>query len=611
MKKLLYLLMSLVLVAACGSDKTANISSDTSGGIGSVKISAQAILSQAAKGNYKEGELLVKFKSNIVTASSQKVHQAVGGSVVKKYNIVPNLELVKLPKDVSVQEAIQNYMLDPNVEYAEPNYRRCLAKIPNDTYFRNQWALHNEGTYANGTPNADIDAPEAWEISTGNDNITGNNNIIVAVLDSGIDYNHPDLVGNIWKNQGETNCFDDVDNDGNGYKDDCSGWDFANDDNDPMDDEGHGTHVAGVIGARGDNNLGIAGIMWRVQLMPVKIFNPDTELTGSCTSVYASDVVAGIRYAANNGAKVINASINGEGYCISEFNAINEANTKGVLFVAAAGNGGTDDIGDNNDLMPHYPSSYDLPNIISVAATDQDDRRVPFSNYGPNTVHVAAPGVYTFSTVPSGLIQGGYGYLEFFAGTSMAAPHVSGLAGLLFSYYDGTNNTSLNNLQIREIILRSVDMKPTLDGWIKTGGRINARSALSYLLTPTNLTAKSLLSGKVSLTWEDLATGEEGYKVERITDGVIFSLIKDSSSFVDDSVSPGKSYTYRVRAFNNSIAAESFNSNVATIEVPQKRDGGGGGGCSIGAGQNTVTALADLTVLLIPLIFIAVMRRRR
>jgi subtilisin family serine protease len=604
MKKFLYLLMSLVL-AACGSDKTANISSDTSGGMGSVKISAQAILSQAAKGNYKEGELLVKFKSDVVTASSLKVHQAVGGSVVKKYNIVPNLELVTLPKGVSVQEAIQNYMSDPNVEYAEPNYRRCLAKIPNDTYFRNQWALHNDGTYANGTPNADIDAPEAWEIST------GTRNIIIAVLDSGIDYNHPDLVGNIWKNQGETNCFDDVDNDGNGYKDDCSGWDFANGDNDPMDDEGHGTHVAGVIGARGDNNLGIAGIMWGVQLMPVKIFNPDTELTGSCTSVYASDVVAGIRYAANNGAKVINASINGEGYCISEFNAINEANTKGVLFVAAAGNGGTDDIGDNNDLMPHYPSSYDLPNIISVAATDQDDRRVPFSNYGPNTVHVAAPGVYTFSTVPSGLIQGGYGYLEFFAGTSMAAPHVSGLAGLLFSYYDGTHNTSLNNLQIHEIILRSVDMKPTLDGWIKTGGRINAHSALSYLLAPTNLTAKSLLSGKVSLTWEDLATGEEGYKVERITDGVIFSLIKDSSSFVDDSVSPGKSYTYRVRAFNNSIAAESFNSNVATIEVPQKRDGGGGGGCSIGAGQNTVTALADLTVILIPLIFIAVMRRRK
>ena len=177
---LLYLLLILSL-AACGSDKTANISSDTSGGIGSVKISAQAILSQAAKGNYKEGELLVKFKSDVVTASSQKVHKAVGSSVVKTYKLVPNLELVTLPKDLSVQEAIQNFMSDPNVEYAEPNYALCASKVPNDPYFRNQWALDNDGTYAGGTAGADIKAPSAWDITT------GSSSIVIAVLDTGID----------------------------------------------------------------------------------------------------------------------------------------------------------------------------------------------------------------------------------------------------------------------------------------------------------------------------------------------------------------------------------------------------------------------------------------
>jgi hypothetical protein len=158
MRKFLYLLYLLMIFSllACGSDKTASISSGSSDGGGSIAISAQSILSQAAKGNYKEGELLVKFKSGVVTAASEKVHKASGSTVVKKYDLVPNLELVKLPKGIAVQDALRNYLADPSVEYAEPNYIIRAAALPNDPYFRNQWALHNDGTYAGGTSGADI-----------------------------------------------------------------------------------------------------------------------------------------------------------------------------------------------------------------------------------------------------------------------------------------------------------------------------------------------------------------------------------------------------------------------------------------------------------------------
>src|SRR4030042_5020261 len=223
MKKLFYLLMILFL-AACGNEKIASISSDTSNSkvASSVKIDAQFILSQMEKGKYRDGELLVKFKSGVVKTSALKLHQTIRASVAKSFKIVPNLDLVKLPKGLSVKDAVMQYMSDPNVEYAEPNYiRRVLSKIPNDTYFKDQWALNNTGTYAAGTADADIDAPEAWDITT------GDSGIIIAVLDTGIDYDHSDLVGNIWTNSGETDCLDGLDDDGNGYADDCKGWDFS------------------------------------------------------------------------------------------------------------------------------------------------------------------------------------------------------------------------------------------------------------------------------------------------------------------------------------------------------------------------------------------------
>ena len=296
MKKLFYLLLVFILIS-CGSEKTANIFSDTSietsKEISSIKITSQSIISKMEKGKYKEGELLVKFKSGVIGISSSKIHQAVGASVIKRFNVVPNLERIKLPEGISVEKAILQYMSDPAVEYAEPNYIRCASSItpPTDTYFNTQWALNNTGEYANGTKGADINALGAWGYTKGSHDIT------VAVLDSGIDYNHQDLAGNIWFNAGEANCVDRYDYDGNNYKDDCIGWDFANDNNNPMDDVGHGTHVAGIIGAKGDNGLGIAGVMWNVKLMALKIFGTNTTQTEGCIGGFVADEIAAIDYA--------------------------------------------------------------------------------------------------------------------------------------------------------------------------------------------------------------------------------------------------------------------------------------------------------------------------
>ncbi len=715
MKKLSYLFFVLILVS-CGNEKSANISSNPSKEAGGVKVTAQSIISQIEKGKYKEGELLVKFKPGVVTTSSLKIHQAVGTYVIRTFTIVPNLEQVKLPEGVSVKNAIIKYTSDPNVDYAEPNYiKRASAIIPNDTYFRDQWALLNTGKYANGTPGADIKATDAWNI------FTGSSSIIMTVLDTGIDYNHIDLVGNIWTNPGETNCANGVDDDKNGFKDDCKGWNFTtcarfdvngmcvtpkSADNDPMDNNGHGTHVAGIIGAVGNNGIGISGVMWNVKLMAVKFLNAD----GGGTT---SDEIAAIDYVVlmkNRGAniKVINASFAGSFFSISEQEALKAANSVGILVMAAAGNGGDDGIGDNNDLTPEYPASYSLPNIISVATTDQNDRRASFSNFGLNSVHVAAPGVYILSTG----LQNSYSDKEFSIGTSMSTPHVSGLAGLLWSYYDYYNYS-----QIRGTILRYVDVLPTLNGWIQTGGRINAYRALSSLLPPTGfslapstnqvvlnwtdnargedeylierktgggsyalvttlesdtqsftdsgltdgtaytyrlkaynylpnlpssspiqaqslpaealtttplnpptgLTATALSSSQVSLIWTDNSQSEEGYKIERKGTVGNFAQVAvigpNTTNFTDSGLSPSTRYWYRVRAFN-SAAGDSLYSNDPSITTlsatgESTSGGGGGGGCSIGARQNTSTAITDLSVMLIPLLIIAIMRRRR
>ena len=613
-KKVIYIFKALFLVS-CGNSTIPGVSTGTptqasaSREIASPTLSMQSILSQADKGKYKEGELLVKFKSGVAAQSILSIHKAVGGYELKGFKGIPNLEHVKLPSGLSVKDAIVKYMADPNVQYAEPNYyRRAASTIPNDPYFNpQQWALNNTGTFANGTLGADIKMPMAWDITT------GNAGIIIAVLDSGIDYSHPDLVNNIWLNTAETCTDDGIDHDGDGYADDCRGWNFVDKDNDPNDDLGHGTHVAGIMGAVGNNGLGISGVMWNVQLMDLKIL----DSTGAGT---VDNEIAAIQYAILKNAKIINASFGGSSFSAAESDAISAAGTAGILFVAAAGNGLDDNgIANNNDVNPEYPATYYLPNIISVAATDQNDQRTSFSNFGANSVHVGAPGNYILSTITpnltfslcTGSILVGY---DICSGTSMAAPHVSGLAGLLYSYY-----SNFTSSQVRATILRYVDPLPDLAGWVQTGGRINAYKALSSLLTPTNLTATATSSSAISLTWTDNATGEDGYNVERSVSGGSYAQIAtlgpNATAYTDSGLTPSTTYSYQVSAFNTIPANSSF-SNAASTATPAGSAGtsssGGGGGCSIGARQNASTAVADLAVLLlIPFVFMAIMRRKR
>ncbi len=277
------------------------------------------------------------------------------------------------------------------------------------------------------------------------------------MVDTGVDYNHPDLAPNIWQNTRE--IINGKDDDGNGYVDDVRGWNFVAKNNDPMDDNGHGTHCAGTIAAVGNNGIGVAGTAWNVKIMPLKFLNEKG-------SGYISDAISAILYASRNGASVISNSWSGTGYSQSLKDAIDASN---AVVICAAGNSGA-----NADIAPQYPAAFTSSNILSIAATDYNDKLASFSNYGAVSVDLAAPGVSIYSTAKSG----GYQYLS---GTSMATPHVSGVAALLKS-----QNPSMSASQIRSRIFNSVDVVSSLAGKVASGGRLNAAKALGGAApTPT------------------------------------------------------------------------------------------------------------------------------
>ncbi len=349
---------------------------------------------------YVPGEVLVKWKENASIRSIRSLKSAMGLTATKTFHTI-KVHKGRIPPSMRIEEALAILRGNPLVEYAEPNYIvRALATFPNDPPFDpgdpnygKLWGLHNTGQPVNGIPgtsDADIDAPEAWDIHT------GSSDVVIAVIDTGVAYNHPDLDDgtqrNIWINDVELNGILGFDDDGNGYVDDVRGWDFVGEDNDPTDYHFHGTHVSGTIAAIGNNATGITGVNWLASIMPLRIFG----VSGYGDTAKA---IEAITYAADNGARVINASWGGGDFSQALYDAISYANDTGCLFVAAAGNGGDDGIGDDNDQDPFYPASYDLPNIISVAATDHNDNLASFSNYGATSVDVGAPGVNILSSI--------------------------------------------------------------------------------------------------------------------------------------------------------------------------------------------------------------------
>jgi subtilisin family serine protease len=398
------------------------------------------------------GELLIGFRDGVSTAEQAKVLARVGATEKRKFKRIRGA-LVHVQTD-KAERALEQLREDDRVRYAEPNFVVHADVVPNDPFFSRLWGLNNTGQPVSGltgTPDADIDAPEAWNVTTGSSAVT------VAVIDTGIDGSHPDLASQMWVNTGE-NCSgcrtDGVDNDGNGYVDDWRGWDFVNGDNNPADDHGHGTHVAGTIGAAGNNSVGVTGINWQVRLLPLKFLS-------SAGSGSTADAVSAVLYAADKGADVLNNSWGDDEYSQALADAIGIADDRGSLFVAASGNSGMD-----NDAMPTYPASYDLPNVISVAATEHRDGLAWFSNVGRRSVDLGAPGLNIYSTWPGGSYQ-------FLTGTSMAAPHVSGAAALVKAAFPGASD-----LGIKSLLFNTVDPNASLAGRTSTGGRLNVASAV-------------------------------------------------------------------------------------------------------------------------------------
>lgn len=410
------------------------------------------------KGMYVEGELLVKLKPTVSVSRLKKMHEKYNSQVVKEFKSF-HIQHVKLKPGLGAKEAIALYNSDPDVEYAEPNYIVTSQRTPNDPFFLSQWGLDNAGRLGGTSSGADIKAPAAWDITT------GNSNVIVAVLDTGVDYTHEDLSANMWVNPGEI-AGNGIDDEGNGYVDDVYGIDTLSHDSNPMDDNGHGTHVAGIIGAAGNNGTGVVGVNWQVRIIPCKFL----DATGSGTDSGAIECLQYIKALQTSGANIV-ATNNSWGCngCYSQalYDAINSQ--REILFSAAAGNDSRD-----NDPGSFYPASFSLPNVISVAATEGHDNLASFSNYGRRSVHVSAPGDFIYSTLPTQNIwgiTGGYGPLS---GTSMAAPYVAGLAALVKSQNPGMDWRGIKNL-----ILAGGDTLPSLDGKTITGKRLNAYGSLT------------------------------------------------------------------------------------------------------------------------------------
>lgn len=419
--------------------------------IGDPNQNVTAVPRSTASGptEFVPGEILVGFHPNISAAQKHALRLSLGATQHKDFPQIA-AQHWRLPPGLDMARAAQALAANPGVRYAEPNYIwHANDFLPNDPLRTELWGMHNVGQ-TGGQRDADIGALEAWQLQPGSEPV------VVAVIDTGIDYTHQDLAGRVWVNPGEIPD-NDIDDDGNGFVDDFAGWDFVNGDHDPLDDSNHGTHVAGTIAGNGNDDfgvIGVAGLNPNVKLMPLKFLSA----AGTGTT---DNAIAAFLYAASfvypDGSKVVRISNNSwSGSAAST--ALQEAiRASGQLVVCAAGNSGSNNVS--------YPAGYDEPNIIAVAATDANDRLASFSNYG-DWVDLCAPGVDILSSTRNNTYSR-------FTGTSMASPHVAGTAALLLS-----QDPALDTVRLKDQLLATVDPVPALTGKTVTGGRLNAARAL-------------------------------------------------------------------------------------------------------------------------------------
>ncbi|PCH97620.1 MAG: peptidase S8 [Gammaproteobacteria bacterium] len=421
---------------------------------------------------------------------------------------------------ILAKEALEKLNKHPAVLYAEPDYILKANVIPNDTRFDELWGMHNTGQ-TGGVDDADIDAPEAWDIST------GSRDVVVGVIDTGVDYTHPDLAANAWVNPGEI-AGDGIDNDGNGYIDDVYGINAITNVGDPMDDNGHGSHVSGTIGATGNNGEGVVGVNHEVSIVGCKFLDAAGSGAGS-DALKCMDYMIALK---NNGVnvRVLNNSWGGGGSSQAMIDAINASEAADILFVAAAGNDAVD-----NDANPSYPSSYEHGSVLSVASTTSTDAMSGFSQWGLTSVDMGAPGSAVLSTIP-----GGY---SSFSGTSMATPHVAGAAALVLSV-----NPELNVLELKELLMNSGDENADLAGKTVSGKRLNVYTALIDA-DPTPGFGLSVTPGSVMLTAGETAT--YSFDVSSIAewDGDIALTLADSlgsAVLSAATITPGESFSLTV-----------------------------------------------------------------
>lgn len=390
---------------------------------------ALLVLLSSIEVHAKEGDLLVRRKPGVSMQNMHISNQAAGATSIVSFLYPSGLELVRLKKGVSVEEALKRYDQDPNVLYAEKDAKWHAVLTPDDTLFSSQWGLHNV-EQTGGKADADVNAPLMWETTQ------GSSSVAILIVDTGIDNKHPELKNSMWINVNEipNNGKDDDDN---GYVDDVHGVNAINNTGNQMDDNEHGTHVAGIIAAEGNNHQGVVGMMQRAALIGCKFLDRDGSGDTS-GAIKCLDYAAKLAKREKNPVTIVasNNSWAGGPYSQALYDAIQAQQQLGILFIAAASNEGN-----NNDVRETYPANFGASNVISVAASTHKDRLASFSNYGRRSVSVAAPGEDILSTIPGGK----YDYLS---GTSMAAPFVSGLAGLIKSA-----GPSLTWIQIKNLIL--------------------------------------------------------------------------------------------------------------------------------------------------------------